>query len=112
MFEFQLSKEYKNKKVRFKYADDIEPHEALLDRLAQRKEAEMGLTGKKFEVLLPKRVLDGFFVLILILFLFLFARTFQMQVIDGEKYAARADENKFIISQIQAERGVIYDRNM
>ena len=112
MLRFRLSKEFKNRKIRFGRVAEIEPHEAILDKLAQKKEAEMGLSEKRFEVPLSKGVLQGFFVFSLILFFFLFAKTFQLQVIDGKKYLAKAQENKYLISKIQAERGVIYDKNM
>ncbi|MFH1401940.1 MAG: penicillin-binding protein 2 [Parcubacteria group bacterium] len=106
------SKGFKNRKIKFKHLDEIEPHEALLDRLAQKKEEEMGLTGKKFEVPLSKKSLDLFYIFSLVVIVFLFAKTFQLQVISGKDYLVQAQENKFIVSQIQAERGVIYDKNM
>jgi cell division protein FtsI/penicillin-binding protein 2 len=108
---FRHSKGFKNKKIKNQFSD-IEPNEALLDRLAQRKEVEIGLSGKRFEVPLSKSVLQVFFILIILIFVFLFARTFQMQVLEGKDYSAKAQENKFLISQIQAERGVVYDQNM
>jgi penicillin-binding protein 2 len=108
--EFVSQKSFKkNKKVR--YAQDLEPHEALLDRLAERKEEEIGISSRKFEVPLSQRTLQGFLIISVLLFVFLFAKTFQMQVIEGKHYQALAQENKFIISQLQAERGIIYDRN-
>ena len=49
---------------------DIEPHEVFLDKLAQRKEEDLGLSEKKFEVPLKEKisyVLFGiFFILSLI----------------------------------------------
>jgi len=106
------SKKFKNRKIRFRHLDEIEPHEALLDGLAQKKEEEMGLTGKKFEVPLSRRSLDLFYILSLLLLVFLFAKTFQLQILRGQDYLAQAQENKFMIAQIQAERGVIYDKNL
>ncbi|MFH1894781.1 MAG: penicillin-binding protein 2 [Patescibacteria group bacterium] len=106
------SKNFKNRKIKYRHLDEIEPHEALLDRLAQKKEEEMSMTGKKFEVPLARKSLDLFYVLFLVLIVFLFAKTFQLQVIKGKDYLAQAQENKFIVLQIQAERGVIYDKNM
>jgi penicillin-binding protein 2 len=106
------SKGFRKKMIKFRQLDDIEPHEALLDKLAQKKEEEMGLTGKKFEVPLAKKSLDLFFIFSLFVITCLFAKTFQLQVLDGKDYLAQAEENKFIVSRIQAERGVIYDKNM
>ncbi|MDD5145285.1 MAG: penicillin-binding protein 2 [Candidatus Pacebacteria bacterium] len=112
MLEFQVSKNIKKRRISFAYQNDIEPHEALLDKLAQRKEEEFGLTGKKFEVPLSKKVLIGFLIGSLSLFLFLFLKTAQLQILEGKKYSMLSQKNKFINSQIQAERGVIYDKNL
>jgi len=112
------SSEFKNRKVKLHFAEDIEPHEILLDKLAQKKEEELGLsthpTGgyPKFEVPLLKKILDGFLIISFILILILFGKTLQLQIIQGENFSALAEENKFIFYQIQAERGVIYDRNL
>jgi len=40
----------KNKKIKFDFKNDIEPHEVLLDSLAKKREAELGLSEKKLEV--------------------------------------------------------------
>jgi penicillin-binding protein 2 len=110
---FNLSSdELKNKKVKMGSKVEIEPHEILLDKLAQKKEAELGISEQKFEVPLPKIALEGFFIFGLILFFLLFAKTVQLQVIENENLLAQSEENKFAMYQIQAERGVIYDRNL
>ncbi len=88
---------------------DIEPQEIFLDHLAQKKEAELGISEKKLEVLLSKRILQGFFIFIAILILVLFGETFHLQVLEHKKFLALAEKNKFIIRSIQASRGVIYD---
>ncbi|MFC1663942.1 penicillin-binding protein 2, partial [Patescibacteria group bacterium] len=62
--------------------------------------------------LLPQRILQGFFLFSLILILILFSKTFQLQVVKGQDLLSQAEENKFIIYSIKAERGVIYDRNL
>lgn len=111
MFEFRLSKRLKNKKIKLRFKEDIEPQEIFLDSLAQKKEEELGISEKKFEVPLLKKILQGLLIFILVLILALFAKTFQLQVIRGKTLSALAEENKFIIHRIQAERGVIYDRD-
>jgi len=112
MFAFQLSRGLKNKKVRLKFKEDIEPQEIFLDSLAQKKEEEFGISEKKFEVPLLKKILQGLLIFALALILALFAKTFQLQVIENKNFIALAEENKFIIHRIQAERGVIYDQNL
>lgn len=111
MFAFQLSNQLKKRKVGLYSKGEIEPHETLLDKLAQKKEEELGISEKKFEVPLLKKVLQLLLILFFILNSVIFAKTFQLQVIEGKNLSALAEENKFIIQQIQAERGVIYDRN-
>jgi len=111
MFESPFSGEFKNKKVKLAFKEDIEPHEILLDKLAQKKEEELGISEKKFEVPLLKKILEGFLIFAFILILILFAKTLQLQIIQKDKFLALAEENKFIFYQIQAARGVIYDRN-
>jgi len=111
MFEFRLSNELKKRRVGLHSKEEIEPHETLLDKLAQKKEEELGISAKKFEVPLLKKVLQLLLVFVFILNSVIFAKTFQFQVIEGKNLSALAEENKFIIYQIQAERGVIYDRN-
>ena len=109
MFKFRVKRDFKG---------DIEPHEVLLDSLAKKKEAEFGIsthpTGgyPKFEIPLFKKILQGFFIFCFLTILVLLGKTFQLQVLEGEKFTALAQENKFVIYQIQAERGVIYDKNL
>jgi penicillin-binding protein 2 len=102
MLKFRIS--------RASFKGDIEPHEILLDSLAKRRET--GLSEKKFEVPLTKKILRGFFVFIILVIALLFVKTFQLQVVQGENFAALALDNKFIVDDIQAERGVIYDKDM
>jgi len=112
MFAFRPSNELKKRKADTRFKSDIEPHEVLLDKLAQRKEEEFGISEKKFEVPLLKKILLGLLIFTLFLILVLFAKTFQLQVIQGEKFSALAKGNKFIICQTQAARGVIYDKDL
>ena len=92
--------------------EDIEPHEILLDSLAHKKEAEMGFSDQKLEIPLMKKILQVFFAFCFLAILGLFVKTFQLQVAEGEGFVRLAEKNKFIIHQIQAERGAIYDQNM
>jgi len=109
MFGFLLPKGLKKRKVRFDFEEEIELHESFLDALAQEKEKELGISEKKFEKPLPRRILKSFLFFILLFQLFFFFKAFQLQVIDREKYLALAQKNKFTFRQITAKRGVIYD---
>ncbi|MDP1538959.1 MAG: penicillin-binding transpeptidase domain-containing protein [bacterium] len=112
MLDFPLFKKFKNKTVQLAFREDIEPHEILLDSLAEKKEKQFGFSEKKFEVPLLKKIIQGFFVFCFFIILILLFKTFQLQVVEGKIFTQLAERNKFIIHQIQAERGVIYDRKL
>jgi len=90
---------------------EIEPQEIFLDKLSQKKEIELGISEKKLETPLSQGIIRGFWVVFLILIFMLMGKTFHLQFVRGEELSILAEQNKFIISSIQAERGVIYDKN-
>jgi len=98
-----------NRKIKG-FKREIEPQEVLLDKLAQKKEKEVGVSGKKLEVLLSNRILKVFLIFFFCLLSLFFIKTFQLQIVEGKKYAQLAEKNKFKIYQTQAERGIIYDK--
>ena len=112
MFGSPFPGEFKNKKIKLGFREEIEPHEVLLDSLAQKKEKELGVSEKKFEVPLQEKVLMALLFSAIFLNLILFAKTFQFQIVEGKELKTASEQNKFKIYQIQAERGVIYDRNL
>ncbi|XOB40785.1 MAG: penicillin-binding protein 2 [Candidatus Nealsonbacteria bacterium] len=97
---------------RFKQIRDLEPHDIILDKLAREKEEEWGISIKKINIPLLDKTLKGFLFVLLLTMIVLFLKTFQLQVLEGENFKALANANKFIIKSIEAERGVIYDRNL
>ena len=111
MFGFPLSYKFKNQDKNGSHID-IEPHEILLDKLAKKKDEELGVSEKKLEVPLLKIILQTLLIFSLLLIILLFAKTFQLQILDHKNLLALAEGNKYVLRQIQAERGVIYDRNM
>ena len=94
-----------------KYNFEIEPEEVLLDKLAKKKEEEIGIFEKKLEVPIFKTTLFRFFLLLLSILAILYLRTFQLQILQAEEFQIKSNTNKFLISKIKAERGVIYDQN-
>jgi len=111
MFGFLPSYKFKSQKKNGPHLD-IEPHEILLDKLARKKDEELGVSEKKLEVPLLKIILQGLLIFSLLLIFLLFAKTFQLQILDHKNLLALAEGNKYVLRQIQAERGVIYDRNL
>jgi penicillin-binding protein 2 len=94
-----------------RYNFEIEPEEVLLDKLAKKKEEEMGIFEKKFEVPIFKTTLFRFFLFLIFLLTILYLRTIQLQIIEAREFQIKSDSNKFLISKIKSERGVIYDKN-
>ena len=91
---------------------EIEFHEVLLDSLAQKKEKELGLSEQKLEILLPQKILQALWLGFLILTLVLLGKTVQFQVFEGDALAKASENNRYAVRLIQAQRGVIYDKNM
>jgi len=100
------------KKRKINHSFDLEPQEILLDKLAQKQAEDLGISERKFEVPLSKNVLRFIYLIFLVLISLLFYRTFQLQVIEGKQLSVLSENNKFIIYQIKASRGVIYDKRM
>jgi penicillin-binding protein 2 len=94
-----------------KYNFEIDPEEVLLDKLAKKREEEMGIFEKKLETPIFQSVIFRFFIFLFFLFLILYLRVFQLQAIENQEFKLKADSNKFLILKIKAERGVIYDQN-
>ena len=85
-------------KINLRFKEDIEPNEIVLDRLAKKKEEELGVSEKKLETPLFKKVLDGLFFFSLAVLFFLLLKTFQLQVVQGGDYSRLSKNNKFIFS--------------
>ena len=105
MSEYRFLKKLK----RIKRRKEIEPQEIFLDKLAAKKEQDVGLSERKIEVPLSRKIILGIFFFFILFILVIFSKTFQLQVLEKNKYIAKAEENKFIIGSLKAERGVIYD---
>ncbi|MBU3942702.1 hypothetical protein KKA24_01820 [Patescibacteria group bacterium] len=107
MFGFRL----KNLRVRNNQSQDIELQEIFLDKLAEKRENELGFSERKFEVPLSRTVIKVVYSFIILLMLVLFSKTFAYQILDNDKYVALSDDNKFISYSVKADRGVVYDIN-
>ncbi len=92
------------------FEKEVEPQEVLLDKLAKEKEKELGISAKKLEVPIF-RSLEILRLFSIIIMIFLFFRVFQLQVIEGKHFSLQSEANHYLFYKIQAQRGVIYDRN-
>src|SRR5437870_1017157 len=95
-----------------KSASDIETHHVFLDTLAHSREAELGISEKKFEVPLSKTIIYLMFGIFFFLAIGLFSKTFYLQIINGEKLYTLSENNKGNIDLISPERGIVYDKNL
>lgn len=86
---------------------DVETDDLFLDALTHKKDRgsyvmETALSQKIFHIVFTS------FMLVIGVLLF---RCFYFQVIDHGVYSEQAEKNKFLSSEIDAQRGIIYDRN-
>ncbi len=80
--------------------DNIEPEETLIDATSKHQSIEAPVDRKVF---------SSFFIFISVILLFLAFKAFQMQVIDGKKFAVLADRSVLSRYPLSAIRGIIYD---
>lgn len=88
---------------------ELDPNEILLDKLVKKKEQEIG--ERKLEVPISSFHFSFLIIFLLCLFLGILARVWFFQILNHEKFVILAQANKFSFSKINAERGVIFDRN-
>lgn len=79
--------------------DDIEPGIALFK-------------GEALRLLINERIMKIFLFFFFLFILFIFLKLFLLQVIEGNYWLEIARGNELRIEEIQANRGIIYDRNM
>lgn len=106
---FKIFKGLKNKKIKTGVEEELEPQEVLLDALSQRNEI---FYEKRFEVPLARKVLNSFCFFSFILLLLLLVKSFQLQILENEKFFVLAQKNYQRIYYQRPNRGVIYDQKM
>ncbi len=82
--------------------DNIEPEETLIDAISEHSAIETPIGRKVFSL---------FFVFISVILSFLALKAFQMQVVDGKKFAVLADRSVLSRYPLSAVRGIIYDND-
>lgn len=107
MFEFQLSKHFRLKKIPARSKQEIEPQEILLDRLAREKNSQ-----NRLEVPLAQKNIKFFFFLFLFSFLFLLFESFRLQILEEDQFLKLAQANYERSYFTREARGVIYDRSL
>jgi penicillin-binding protein 2 len=90
---------------------DIDPDEIFMDS-KNLPGFDRELFEGRLESPLSPRIAYVIFTVFLIIAAVLSARLFQLQILNADYYRARAENNRMIKLSFQAERGLIYDRNM
>ncbi len=96
-------------KIKIKRAiGEIETDDIFLDALAKKRDKnyetmETALSQRNFQVI-------GVFFSLGILFLI--SLSFYFQIIQYDYFAEKAKKNNFVFKDVDAQRGIIYDRNM
>jgi penicillin-binding protein 2 len=80
--------------------DDIKPEETLMDAMSEHA---------SIEVPIGRGVFSSFFTFIIIILAFLALKSFQMQILSGERFAAIADRSSSSNYPLSSVRGIIYD---
>jgi penicillin-binding protein 2 len=89
---------YKVKKLE---DDDIKPEETLMDAMSEHS---------AIEVPIGRGVFSSFFTFVIVVLVFFAFRSFQIQIISGEHFAALADRSSSSKYPLSSVRGIIYDR--
>lgn len=86
----------------------IETEEIFLDALVHKKDKG----AYSMETALSQRIFQITIIFFLLIVSFLFIRSFYLQVINYDLYSFKAEKNKYISIELDAQRGIIYDRNL
>jgi len=110
MFQF-LHFGKKNGVIRRRRLEDIEPNEIFYDSFAKRIEEKLDISEKKIITPLPVRSMLAPLWVALAVFSVFIGRVVQLQVQHGSEFLAEAAQNKYIFQKVQADRGIIYDKD-
>ncbi|HOX30324.1 MAG TPA: penicillin-binding protein 2 [Candidatus Paceibacterota bacterium] len=93
------------------HREDIEPHEIFLDKIAKKTEERYDLVEKKLATHLPKNSIMLPFRGAVFVFILFLLKVVQLQIMNGAEYSAQAENNKYLFYKVQADRGIIFDKN-
>ncbi len=106
MLGFRRSHGCQKFKIRRENAD-IETDDLFLDVLTHKKDKN----SYTIETALSQRIFQIVFTSFILIIGVLFFRCFSFQILEYNAYNEKAEKNKFLSSEIEAQRGIVYDRN-
>jgi penicillin-binding protein 2 len=110
MLRFPHSRGYQKFKVK-QTGGEIEADEVFLDALVQKKGISDSVKYGKMETALSKKTFGMVFGLIVLVIIFFSAIALYYQTFAYKFYADKSAKNRYISSTIEAQRGIIYDKN-
>jgi len=87
----------------------LDSEEILWDAMLQKNSG--GTLNSKIEIPLTERVLKGFNIVFFIFLGVIIISCVWFQLFRYKEFSTKAQNNKFVITSLTAQRGVIYDRN-
>lgn len=110
MLNFRRGNGYQKFKVK-RFGRDIETEDIFLDAAIQKNKRVKSPGYGKIETALSQKTLGLVLGVFITTILFFGALTLYYQVFQYDYYSEKSERNRYISSVIQAERGIIYDKN-
>lgn len=110
MLNFRRGNGYQKFKVK-RFGRDIETEDIFLDAAIQKNKRVKSPGYGKIETALSQKTLGLVLGVFISTILFFGALTLYYQVFQYDYYSEKSERNRYISSIIQAERGIIYDKN-
>lgn len=110
MLNFRRGNGYQKFKVK-RFGRDIETEDIFLDAAIQKNKRVKSPGYGKIETALSQKTLGLVLGVFITTILFFSALTLYYQVFQYDYYSEKSERNRYISSVIQAERGIIYDKN-
>jgi len=111
MSDYRSSRNLKNLKVK-KPKTEIETDEVFWDGIAQKKAESLDMPYHKMETPILARNFWFLFLFFFAAAAVLFSRSVYLQAAKGAEFLAQAEDNRFLVQELKAQRGVIYDSNL
>jgi penicillin-binding protein 2 len=110
MLRFPRSRGYQKFKIR-RSGGEIEADEIFLDALVQKKGISDNVKYGKIETALSQKTFGMVFSFILLTIMVFLSWSFYYQTFQYKFYEDKSAKNRYISSDIEAQRGIIYDKN-
>ena len=96
---------------KFKRGHSIDIEDISIDSIIQKKHKNSIIASQIRETTIGERAFVGLFIFFSTIILVILGACFFYQVIDKSNFLVKAEGNKYILKEINTQRGIIYDRN-